>query len=139
MYAMGLFRILDISLLPYVLKAYIMVYSMLEDRNMAVPAYQTEPRRDARIAMRLSSEHKTEIERAAAIAGLDVTAFVTSIAINRSREIIADYQGRILDNEARDRFLALLESDTEPSADSRRVAERFNRGNMSEGRYVFEL
>lgn len=68
-----------------------------------------------RLWLRLSVEHKERIERAAAASGQTVNSFAASVLLKRADEIIAKEEARLLSNAARERFLALLDADAEPT------------------------
>ncbi len=73
------------------------------------------PKKQARLALRLSEDHKQRIERAAAMTGQTLNSFASSELVKRSDEILEKEEMRLLSNAARDRFLALLDGDHEPN------------------------
>jgi uncharacterized protein (DUF1778 family) len=66
----------------------------------------------ARIEVRLSPEHKTRIENAAALNGQSLSAFVVSAALERARQI----QSTSLTQRDWDRFLEIVDREEEPTA-----------------------
>ena len=68
----------------------------------------------ARLEMRLSSEQKALLERAAAITGQPLTGFALSHLLERAQEIMDRYQKTVLARRDRERFLSILESDAQP-------------------------
>ncbi|MHC4161591.1 MAG: type II toxin-antitoxin system TacA family antitoxin [Planctomycetota bacterium] len=64
-----------------------------------------------RIEVRLSPEHKTLIENAAALHGQSLSAFVVSGALERARQI----QSTFLTRRDWDRFLDLVDREEEPT------------------------
>ncbi len=71
----------------------------------------------ARMEQRTKPHVKAEIQRAAALLGVDETAFVTSAAYERARAIIQDHQVTVLTPEDHGAFLAALEAPPSPSPD----------------------
>ena len=58
---------------------------------------------------------KAQIQRAAALLGVDETTFVTSAALERARATIADQERTQLSAEARKQVLAVLDNPPEPT------------------------
>ena len=87
------------------------------------PTQLTPSRKQARLGLRLNEEHKERIERAAAAMGQTVNSFAASKLLKRSEEILEREEVRYLSNTARDRFLALLDSDSAPNAALKAVAQ----------------
>ena len=73
-----------------------------------------EPR-SARMEQRTKPHVKAEIQRAAALLGVDETAFVTSAAYERARSTINDHESTVLTNEDRAVFLAALDAPAQPT------------------------
>jgi uncharacterized protein (DUF1778 family) len=73
-----------------------------------------EPK-SARMEQRTRPHVKATIEQAAALVGVDATAFVTNAAYERARETIAAHVRTVLSAEERDAFLAALENPPAPT------------------------
>jgi uncharacterized protein (DUF1778 family) len=83
------------------------------------------PIKDERIDLRVSSDQKKLIERAAALAGQSVSTFVLGTTIRQAREVIQDSEVIDLTNRERDILLAALDrAGTEPNAALLRSVER---------------
>lgn len=82
---------------------------------------------DARIEFRLSTEDKQEIERAATVQNRSLTDFATATLKEAARKVLAEqaeHEHVRLSNRDRDRFLAMLDSDTGPNAALQAAAKR---------------
>jgi len=64
---------------------------------------------------------KAEIQKAAALMGIDETAFVTSAAYDRACATIRDHERTVVTAEDREVFLAALEAPAAPSEAMRRA------------------
>ena len=85
-----------------------------------------EQARTERLDLRIAADVKGEIEQAAAIAGLPVSAFVLSVTVPHARRLISESQQITLSNRDRDRFFAALDDeDAKPNAALLRAAESF--------------
>ena len=77
------------------------------------PAIPTVPdaarRKQARLAVRLTPDQDALIRDAAAVAGQSLTAFVTSAALNRAEDTLADRRVFRLDEAAWAEFSAILD------------------------------
>ena len=73
-----------------------------------------EPR-SARMEQRTKPHVKAQIQLAAALLGVDETAFVTGAAYDRAREAIADHQRTVLFDRDRKALLAALDAPPEPT------------------------
>jgi uncharacterized protein (DUF1778 family) len=58
---------------------------------------------------------KGEIEQAAALMGISLTAFFSMAAVERAREVKAQHASTVLNNEERDAFLTLMTSPPSPN------------------------
>ena len=74
----------------------------------------------ARMEQRTKPHVKAEIQTAAALMGIDETAFVTNAAYERALATIRDYERSVLTAEDRDAFLAALDAPPAPSDAMRR-------------------
>ena len=99
---------------------------------------KTVPKKQARLALRLTEEHKERIEQAAAMTGQTINSFASSELIKRSEEILEKEEVRRLSNRDRDIFLALLDADPEPTEAAKEAAVRFNQGRHEDARYHFK-
>ncbi|SIO60895.1 Uncharacterized conserved protein, DUF1778 family [Singulisphaera sp. GP187] len=80
-----------------------------------------------RLDLRIASDVKGMIEKAATISGLPVSAFVLSVVVPHARQVIHESQQLTLSSRDRDRFLAALDDENaKPNAALLRAAERFN-------------
>ena len=95
--------------------------------------------KQARLAVRLSDEHKARIERAAATTGQTLNSFASSGLLRISDEILEKEEVRRLTDRDRDIFLALLEADGEPNEALKAAAKEYNRGRHIGTEYHFEL
>jgi len=82
--------------------------------------------RDARLNFRLSREIKNRVERAAAVSGQSVSDFAVSALARTADDILERHQTITLGNVERDFFLALLDSEEEPSEKAMEAARRYN-------------
>lgn len=69
----------------------------------------------ARMEQRTKPHVKAEIQRAAALLGVDETTFITSVAYERARETIRDHQRTVLAPEDQAAFFAALDAPAKPS------------------------
>lgn len=70
--------------------------------------------KEARLNVRLRPEDDALIREGAARAGQSVSAFLTSAAVDRAQELLADERVFLLDAEAWDEFVALLDRPARP-------------------------
>jgi uncharacterized protein (DUF1778 family) len=80
--------------------------------------------KEARLNLRLRSTDDQLIRHAAEQTGQTVTEFLTSSAIERAHEVLADQRDFVLDPESWDEFVALLD---EPARPDPRLVELFDR------------
>jgi uncharacterized protein (DUF1778 family) len=66
-------------------------------------------RKDARLAMRLTPDQDAIIRDAAAVAGQSLTEFVTTAAMTRAEDTLADRRVFRLDDAAWNEFTAILD------------------------------
>jgi uncharacterized protein (DUF1778 family) len=69
-----------------------------------------------RIELRLTSEQKTEIERAAAIAGTSVTDFSVPLLVRQASEVIRHERELQMSRDAWDAFNLILDAPAKPLA-----------------------
>ena len=80
----------------------------------------------ARMEQRTRPHVKSTIEQAAALMGVDATAFVTTAAYERARETILAHEHTTLNAEDRHVFLSALEN---PAAPTEALREAFRMHN----------
>jgi uncharacterized protein (DUF1778 family) len=80
--------------------------------------------KDARLNLRLRAADDELIRRAAAQAGQTVSEFLTSSAVQRAHEVLADQRTFVLDEGTWDAFTALLDQPPRPDP---RLVELFSR------------
>ncbi|MBX9829164.1 MAG: DUF1778 domain-containing protein [Xanthobacteraceae bacterium] len=81
-------------------------------------------RKDEVIRIRASAETKALLNRAAALRGQKVPEFMLESARREAEEMILDQRIFFIDKKAYARFLALLDSPPNPSAELRAVFKR---------------
>lgn len=77
-----------------------------------------------RINLRTSPEAKALIERAAALMGTTVSAFMLQNAYEAARRVVADNETLMLSQEAFDAFIAACENPSEPNEALRALMAR---------------
>ncbi|OHC75689.1 MAG: hypothetical protein A3G18_03255 [Rhodospirillales bacterium RIFCSPLOWO2_12_FULL_58_28] len=80
-----------------------------------------------RMEQRTKPHVKAEIQKAAALMGIDETAFVTGAAYERARLVLRDHERTVLTVEDRDVFLAALDAPVGPSAAMRQALDLHHR------------
>ena len=105
---------------------------------MATTTKASTAKKQARLAVRLSEDHKQRIERAAAMTGQTLNSFAASELLRRADEVLEKEEVRRLSNRDRDIFLALLDTDGEPTDAAKDAAARFNQGRHDGARYHFK-
>ncbi len=81
--------------------------------------------RDQCLDLRIQGELRTLIERAATLSGETLSTFVLSSTLRRAGKVLREADVIELSNEARDRFLAVLDDvDPKPNAALLKAAER---------------
>lgn len=80
--------------------------------------------KDARRNLRLRAADDELIRHAAETTGQTVTEFLTSSAIERAHEVLADLRTFVLDEETWDEFVSLLDEPVRPDP---RLVELFSR------------
>ncbi len=81
----------------------------------------------ARMEQRTRPHVKRAIQEAAALMGVDETAFVTGAAYERALAAIQAHERTVLAGEDRDVFLAALDNPPEPTRALREMAEHHKR------------
>jgi uncharacterized protein (DUF1778 family) len=70
----------------------------------------------ARVDFRTTPEVKALIEQAAALYGMTVSEYIKATVVEKSRQVIAQSETRLLSDRDRDLFLALLDAPAAPNA-----------------------
>jgi len=78
------------------------------------------------IHFRVSPDEKEIIEKAVVVSGQSLTDFATRSLLNSANEVLEREYMTTLSNRDRDRLLAILDSDGEPSEALRQAAEIHN-------------
>jgi uncharacterized protein (DUF1778 family) len=82
--------------------------------------------KDTRLDLRVTSDVKADVEKAAALSGQTVSAFVLSAVVRLASKVIRESEEIKLSARDRDRFLAALDRDeAKPNAALRRAAKRY--------------
>ena len=68
-----------------------------------------------RLEVRLSTEHKSLVERAASLTGQTVSAFVIAELLRCARQVTTEYERRLLARRDWDKFLEIVDRDREPA------------------------
>lgn len=82
-------------------------------------------RQEQRFNFRLSKDNKELLERAASLEGKNLKEFVQGAALEEARRVLLERSIISMDNEERDAFLALLQSDPEPTQAATRAANDY--------------
>ena len=89
----------------------------------------------ARVDFRIAAEQKETIEKAAALAGLNVSDFIVSSSLARASEVLNQQTRLVLSERDWQRFVEALGEDREPTDAARKAAERYNAGRRDGARY----
>lgn len=81
--------------------------------------------RDERIDLRISTEQKTLLARAASYAGVSLSNFLVSAAADRAKELVAERENVILTARDWKRFLAALDKAGRPRPRLEAAARRY--------------
>lgn len=79
---------------------------------------------EGRMDVRLASEHKALIEKAAAYSGESLTGFTVSTLVREARRVVQEHELITLSVRDRERFVALLDSPPAPNEALRQAAQR---------------
>lgn len=82
-------------------------------------------RQEERFNFRLTRDNKALLERAAALEGKNLKEFIQGAALERARRVLLERSIISMDNEERNAFLALLESDPEPTQKAVEAARQY--------------
>jgi len=81
--------------------------------------------KEERIDIRVSSEFKKLFARAAEIAGVSLSAFITEAARDRAMDLVEQHERIVLNNQARDMLLNAMSRQPDPGKALSRAADRF--------------
>jgi uncharacterized protein (DUF1778 family) len=68
------------------------------------------PPASARVELRTEPVHKELLERASALSGQPVSAFIMSAALSRARDVVREHEALVFSDRARDALLELLDA-----------------------------
>ena len=88
-----------------------------------------------RVALRLTSENKRSIMRAAHLRGVSVTDFMVWSSLKAADEVLQEHTRINLSPRDFKRFTEALEADAQPSDVLREAAEEYKTGQEEDGRY----
>jgi uncharacterized protein (DUF1778 family) len=83
-------------------------------------------KKDERFDLRISTEIKSLVARAAEVSGTTMSAFVIEAARERATRLIEQQERIVLNNEARDALLNVLSNPPAPNAKLRRAADKYH-------------
>ena len=81
--------------------------------------------RDERIDLRVSTDLKTLLSRAASYCGMSLSSFLVSIAAARAKEVVAEHELMTLTPRDWDAFLAALDDTGRPRPRLAAAAQRY--------------
>lgn len=81
--------------------------------------------KDERIDVRLNSDHKEALLRAAALQGLSLSDFIVMRSLEAAQEVIRKHSVITLSPDDLKRFLKALDEDAEPNEKLKRAAKRY--------------
>lgn len=81
--------------------------------------------RDERIDLRVSSDLKILLSRAASYSGMSLSSFLVSIAADRAKEVVAEHETLTLTPRDWDAFLAALDDVDRPRPRLAEAARRY--------------
>lgn len=95
-----------------------------------------EPK-DARVDFRLTTEQKEIIARAAAVAGLSLSDFISSAMMKASRDVLESRLQMVsLPLDAWDRFVEAIQSEgRDPTEAAAKAAAKYRKGRVSADTY----
>ena len=73
-----------------------------------MPPTAASPEPQARVDFRMPESLKNEVETAAAMQGVSLTAFFAEAAVERARVVKANYAATVLNDAERDAFIAVM-------------------------------
>jgi uncharacterized protein (DUF1778 family) len=84
------------------------------------------PRQD-RVEFRTSHQEREQIEKAAAFLGMNVSAYLRMVAIERSTEVLKNNRTILLSNQNRGIFLEALENPPKPNKNLKKAVKVYQR------------
>jgi uncharacterized protein (DUF1778 family) len=90
--------------------------------------------RDERIDLRVSTDLKTLLSRAAAYSGMSLSSFLVSVASDRAKEVVARHETLTLSSRDWDAFLTALDQADKPRPRLEAAARRYRERRMSRAR-----
>jgi len=89
--------------------------------------------KDNRLDIRLGTEQKDVLARAAALLGLNLSDFVISKSLDAAHNILKEHT--VINMSPRDlaTFMGALQEESEPTAALKRAVERYNSGQETKG------
>ncbi|MEO5329273.1 MAG: DUF1778 domain-containing protein [Magnetococcus sp. THC-1_WYH] len=89
--------------------------------------------RDERIDLRVTAELKNMLARAASLAGVSVSSFLVSTALDRAKEILAEHEVITLTPQDWNVFLAALDGDDPPAPRLKEAAQNYLKRRQGDG------
>lgn len=80
-----------------------------------------------RVHCRVTPQNKALLKKAAALAGQDLTSFITAATVERAIEVIENHERIVLSRKDAEIFLAALENPPEPSEKLKAAAAEYHR------------
>ena len=90
--------------------------------------------RDERIDLRVSTDLKTLLSRAAAYSGMSLSSFLVSVASDRAKEVVAQHETLTLSSRDWDAFLTALDQADKLRPRLEAAARRYRERRMSRAR-----
>jgi uncharacterized protein (DUF1778 family) len=84
--------------------------------------------KEARIDIRLSSDHKAALSKASALQGLSLSDFIITRSLDAANEVIRKHSVITLSPADLERFARAIEQDAEPNESLKKAAERYRLG-----------
>ncbi|MBA3773112.1 MAG: DUF1778 domain-containing protein [Ramlibacter sp.] len=78
--------------------------------------------KDARMELKTTGETKELLAKAAAMSGVDMTAFVLGAAVERARDVIEDHSSIVLSLAGQRRFAELMANPPKPTEAMKKLA-----------------
>jgi uncharacterized protein (DUF1778 family) len=88
--------------------------------------------RDERIDLRVSTDLKTLLSRAASYCGMSLSSFLVSIAADRAKEVVAEHETLTLSPRDWEAFLAALDDADRPRPRLAAAARRYQSRHPAE-------
>lgn len=83
------------------------------------------PQRDERIDLRVSTDLKTLLSRAASYCGMSLSSFLVAIAADRAREVVAEHESLTLSPRDWEAFLSALDNAHRPRPRLEAAVQRY--------------